>query len=75
MLVPTYCVAETAQEYLGNGNILVRNYSRRNGILVHEFNGIIASADLAICNEKFTTYLQAMIEREAQWRSLGMKVH
>lgn len=73
--VSTYYVTETTQEDLGNGNVLVKNYSRRNGILVPEFNCIIASSNLALASMQFHTFIQSLIERETQWRARGVKVH
>lgn len=71
----TYYVTDTTEEDLGNGNVLVRNYSRRNGVLVPEFNCIIASKNLAEASAKFAAFVQLLVEQDQQWRSLGMKVH
>jgi hypothetical protein len=72
--IPTYYVTETTQEDLGNGHILIKNYSRRNGVLVPEFNGIIAAPNLAVASAKFMEFVQSMLESQ-QWRGYDMKVH
>jgi len=74
-MTDTYYVTDTTQEDLGNGNVLVRNYRRRNGVLIPEFNCIIASPNLLKASTKFTTFVRMMCKREEQWRDAGMRVH
>lgn len=72
----TYYVTETTQEDLGNGIVLVRNYSRTTkGVLIPEFNCIIASPNLLRASTKFTTFVRTMSKREEQWRDAGVRVH
>jgi hypothetical protein len=70
----TFYVTDTTQEDLGNGNVLIRNYRRRNGVLIPEFNCIMASPNLLRVSTKFTTFVQTLVSRE-QLRDAGVKVH
>jgi hypothetical protein len=72
--IKTYYVTDTTQEDLGNGNVLVRNYRRRNGVLVPEFNCIIASPNLLKASTRFTAFVQMLVNREP-WRDVGAKIH
>jgi len=72
--IHTYYVTDTTQENLGNGNVLIRNYRRRNGVLIPEFNCIMASPNLLRVSTKFTTFVQMLVSRD-QLRDAGMKIH
>ena len=73
-MTDTYYVTDTTQEDLGNGNVLIRNYRRRNGVLIPEFNCIMASPNLLRVSTRFTTFVQMLVSQE-QLRSAGVKVH
>lgn len=72
--ISTYYVTDTTQEDLGDGNVFVRNYRRRNGILVPEFNCIIASPNLLRASTRFLTFVRT-INNKGEWRDVGAKVH
>lgn len=72
--IKTYYVTHTTEEDLGDGNVLVKNYSRRNGVLVPEFNCIIASPNLLRASTRFTMFVKTMCD-QSEWRDVGAKVH
>jgi hypothetical protein len=73
-IIPTYYVTETTQEVLSDGNILIHNYSRRNGVLVHEFDCIISSSNLIRTGSELTN-LARDLSADGFCRVPGEKVH
>lgn len=70
----TYYVTETTHEDLGNGNILIHNYSRRNGVLVHEFDCIISAGNMVRAGTTLSNFARDISENHL-WRLPGEKVH
>jgi hypothetical protein len=72
--VPTYYITDILQEDAGNGNIRVWNCTRKNGVLVPQFEVIIPSASLMLVGKKVADFAQGVFN-EAQLRVVGDKVH
>jgi hypothetical protein len=72
--VPTYYIDDVFQEDAGTGNIRVWNYVRHNGVLVPQFEVIIASKSLLMVGKKVADFAQSVFN-DAQLRIAGDKVH
>ena len=72
--VPTYYIDDVFQEDAGNGNIRVWNYVRQNGVLVPQFEVIIASKSLLMVGRKVADFAQSVFN-EHEMRLMGDKVH
>lgn len=72
--VPTYYIDDVFQEDAGNGNIRVWNYVRKNGVLIPQFEVIIASKSLLMVGRKVADFAQSVFN-DSQMRELGTKVH
>lgn len=72
--VPTYYIDDVFQEDAGNGNVRVWNCTRKNGILIPQFEVIIASRSLLMVGKKVADFAQDVFNEEAI-RGPGMKVH
>ena len=72
--VPTYYVDDVFQEDAGNGNVRVWNYVRKNGVLVPQFEVIIASRSLLLVGRKVADFAETVFNAE-QVRTPGSYVH
>jgi hypothetical protein len=72
--IPTYYVTDTAQEDAGGGNIRIMNYARVNGVLVPQFECIVASIKLVAVTKVLADLAQDVFVAE-QLRLPGVKVH
>jgi hypothetical protein len=72
--VPTYNVTEVVKEDAGGGNVRLWNYSLKKGILVPEFEVIIAATRLLVIGRTLSEFAQDVFNGE-QIRAPGMKVH
>jgi hypothetical protein len=72
--VPTYYVTEVFQEDAGSGNIRVWNCTRRNGVLIPQFEVIIPAASLMAVGKKVANFAQEVFNAE-QLRMPGQHVH
>jgi hypothetical protein len=72
--VPTYYIDDVFQEDAGNGNIRVWNYVRKNGVLVPQFEVIIASRSLLLVGRKVADFAQTVFN-DHEMRLMGDKVH
>ncbi len=72
--IPTYYIDDVFQEDAGNGNIRVLNYVRKNGVLVPQFEVIIASRSLLLVGRKVADFAETVFNAE-QVRMPGSYVH
>lgn len=72
--VPTYYITDILQEDAGNGNIRVWNCTRKNGVLVPQFEVIIPSVSLMMVGKKTAEFAQSVFN-DLRLRGPGMKVH
>lgn len=72
--VPTYYITDVLQEDAGGGNIRVWNCTRRNGILVPQFEVIIPAIALVAVGRKVADFAQG-VSNDHQLRLNGEKVH
>jgi hypothetical protein len=72
--VPTYYITDIIQEDAGGGNIRVWNCTRRNGVMVPQFEVIIPAAALLVVGKKVSTFAQEIFN-ESQLRLPGDHVH
>lgn len=72
--VPTYYITDVLQEDAGNGNVRVWNCTRRNGILLPQFEVIIPAASLVTVGRKVSSFAQEVFN-DLQMRGPGLKVH
>lgn len=72
--VPTYYVTDTLQEDAGGGNVRIWNYARVNGVLVPQFECIVASGKLVSVSKSLTEIAQEIFNSE-RLRIPGDHVH
>lgn len=72
--VPTYYITDVFQEDAGGGNIRVWNCTKRNGVLIPQFEVIIPAAALLTVGKKVAEFAKSVFN-ESQTRGAGMKVH
>jgi hypothetical protein len=72
--VPTFYITDVLQEDAGSGNIRVWNCTRRNGILIPQFEVIIPATTLVAVGRKVADFAQHVFN-EHQLRGAGIKVH
>lgn len=72
--VPIYYITDTLQEDAGGGNIRIRNYARVRGVLVPQFECIVASSAMLLIGRTISDFAQDIFNA-AQVRLPGMKVH
>jgi hypothetical protein len=72
--VPTYYITDVLQEDAGNGNVRVWNCTRRNGVLIPQFEVIVPAASLMMVGRKVANFAQDIFN-DLQLRELGTKVH
>lgn len=72
--VPTYYITDVHQEDAGGGNIRVWNCTRRNGILIPQFQVIIPALALVAVGKKVASFAQEVFNAE-QVRLPGDHVH
>lgn len=72
--VPTYYIDDVFQEDAGNGNVRVWNYVRQNGVLIPQFEVIIASRSLIAVGKKVADFAQGVFSTD-ELRMPGDKVH
>jgi hypothetical protein len=72
--VPTFYIDDVFQEDAGGGNVRVLNYCRRNGVLVPEFEVIIASRRLLMVGRKVSDFARSVFNND-QLRMPGEHVH
>lgn len=72
--IPRYYITETVQEDAGDGNVRILNFARINGVLVPQFECIVASAKLVVVSRKLTDIAQAIFDSE-RLRLPSAKVH
>lgn len=72
--VPTYYITDVLQEDAGGGNIRIWNCTRRNGILIPQFEVIIPALSLLAVGKKVADFAQK-ISSDAKLRVPGEHVH
>lgn len=72
--IPTYYITDVLKEDAGDGNIRVWNYSRKNGVLVPEFECIMVSTKLLTVGRDLSEFAQCVFNA-TQVRAPGAKVH
>jgi hypothetical protein len=72
--IPTYFIHAAVEEDAGGGNVLIRHFQRRNGLLIPRYDVVMASTDLFLNARRISEFAQSLFNNE-QLRSCGMKVH
>lgn len=72
--IPTYYISEVVKEDAGGGNVRVWNFALKRGVLVPEFEVIIASQKLLTIGRSLSEYAQDIFNAD-QLRGPGTKVH
>ena len=72
--VPTYYVTDTIEQDAGDGNVRIFNYARINGVLVPQFECVIASPKLLLIGRRIAGVAQEVFN-SVQLRIPGIHVH
>lgn len=72
--IPTYFIHAAVEEDAGGGNVLIRHFQRRGGLLIPRYDVVMASTDLFMNARRITAFAQ-MISNTIEVRACGMKVH
>jgi hypothetical protein len=74
MGIPTYFVHAAIEEDAGGGNVLIRHFQRRKGLLIPTYDVVMASTDLFTTARRISEFAQTVFNN-AELRGCGMKVH
>lgn len=72
--IPTYNIVEAVKEDAGCGSVRITNYALKGGVLVPEFEVVIAASKLLTIGRTLSEFAQDILRAE-QLRLPGMKVH
>ena len=72
--IPTYYITDTIQEDAGGGNIRIWNYARIKGVLVPQFQCVVASTKLLTISRHINDFSKIIAHAE-QVRGIGDHVH